>query len=126
MTPLTGEELLQVIKQNAGMSAKELAALAGYTTTTKTGQKRVKMLAFQGAVLNANRISFGSNDDSPKGGVRGGRKASFQIQVQQNGNLLIGAAYTRRMGLTPGTDFEIQIGRRQIKLVQASGSTDSE
>jgi AbrB-like transcriptional regulator len=126
MTPLTGEELLQVIKQNAGMSAKELAELAGYTTTTKTGQQRVKMLAFQGAVLNANRISFGGNDDTPKTGVRGGRKASFQIQVQQNGNLLIGAAYTRKMGLAPGTDFEIQIGRKQIKLIQVSASDDAE
>lgn len=117
MAPTQGKELLQLIKQNPAKSAKQLAELAGYTTTTKTGQQRVKMLAFQNAVLQANNISFRAEEEESNG-VRGGRKATYQIQVQQNGNLLIGAAYTRQMGLVPGTEFEIQIGRKHIKLVQ--------
>jgi hypothetical protein len=51
MTRLTGEEPLQIINQNPGLNVKELADLAGYAKTTKTGQKRVNMLVFQGAVL---------------------------------------------------------------------------
>jgi AbrB-like transcriptional regulator len=125
MGTIAGKELLQLLKQNPGKSGKQLAELAGYTTTTKTGQQRVKMLAFQNAVLSANNISFKA-DEEEVSGVRGGRKATYRIQVQQNGNLLIGAAYTRQMGLIPGTDFEIQIGRKHIKLIQVDGETDSE
>ncbi|BAC88352.1 AbrB family transcriptional regulator [Gloeobacter violaceus] len=118
MGAVAGKELLQLIKQNPGRSAKQLAEMAGYTTTTKTGQQRVKMLAFQNAVLQANNINLRPVEEEQTNGVRGGRKATYRIQVQQNGNLLIGAAYTRQMGLTPGTTFEIQIGRKHIKLVQ--------
>lgn len=55
---LTGEELLKLMKENAGDSAKELAEKAGYTTTTKTGEVRVKRLAFQDAVLSAANITI--------------------------------------------------------------------
>lgn len=55
---LTGEELLKLMKENAGDSAKELAEKAGYTTTTKTGKVRVKRLAFQDAVLSAANITI--------------------------------------------------------------------
>ncbi len=113
--PLHENELLHLLHHHSGKSAKELAQLAGYITTTKTGQQRVKMLAFQNAVLSANNISFKPDEER---GVKAGRKATYRIQVQQNGNLLIGAAYTRQMGLIPGTDFAIEIGRKHIKLVQ--------
>jgi hypothetical protein len=33
-----------------------------------------------------------------------------------NGNLLIGKAYTAQLGLQPGDPFQIQLGRRQIRL----------
>ncbi|MDT7945994.1 MAG: AbrB-like transcriptional regulator, partial [Cyanobacteriota bacterium PSP.bin.10] len=33
-----------------------------------------------------------------------------------NGNLLIGAAYTKKMGLKPGDEFEIKLGHHNIKL----------
>lgn len=124
MASLTGKKLLQAIKQNPGKSAKQLAEIAGYTTQTKTGQQRVKMLAFQNALLEANNITLGPPTEQADD-IRGGRKAGFRIQVQQNGNLLIGAAYTRQMGLQPGTEFDIQIGRKHIKLVQA-GAEETE
>jgi hypothetical protein len=122
---LTGDELLKLIKENAGASGKQLAEQAGYTTTTKTGQVRVKMLAFQNAVLSANKINFKDTPSESKG-VRGGRKASFLIQVQGNGNLLIGAAYTKRMGLEPGTYFTIEPGRKHIKLIQETESASGQ
>jgi AbrB-like transcriptional regulator len=72
-------------------------------------------------VLSANKINFKDTPSESKG-VRGGRKASFLIQVQGNGNLLIGAAYTKRMGLEPGTYFTIEPGRKHIKLIQETES----
>jgi len=38
-----------------------------------------------------------------------GRQAEFRTKVHGNGNLLIGNAYTRRMGLEPGQEFRIEI-----------------
>jgi hypothetical protein len=55
---LTGNELLKLMQENAGTSVKELAEKAGYTTTTKTGKVRVKMLEFQHAVLSASKITI--------------------------------------------------------------------
>ncbi|MEM9769737.1 MAG: AbrB family transcriptional regulator, partial [Cyanobacteria bacterium P01_D01_bin.71] len=40
------------------------------------------------------------------------------ITVQSNGNLLIGATYTKQMGLKPGDEFEISLGRKHIHLKQ--------
>jgi hypothetical protein len=37
--------------------------------------------------------------------------------VQFNGNLLVGKAYTAQLGLQPGDEFEIKLGRKQIKLI---------
>jgi len=38
-----------------------------------------------------------------------GRQAVFRTRVHGNGNLLIGQAYTRRMGLEPGQEFRIEL-----------------
>jgi hypothetical protein len=40
-----------------------------------------------------------------------GRHADFRTRVHGNGNLLIGQAYTRRMGLEPGQEFRIELHR---------------
>jgi hypothetical protein len=45
------------------------------------------------------------------GGLSRGRHADFRTRVHGNGNLLIGQAYTRRMGLEPGQEFRIEIHR---------------
>jgi AbrB-like transcriptional regulator len=95
-----------------------MARALGFVSKTKTGQERVKLASFMNALLEAKGIGFG---ESSKRDGRGGRSASYRIQVQQNGNLLIGAAYTREMGLEPGTEFEIQLGRKHIKLVKVNG-----
>ncbi len=41
------------------------------------------------------------------------------------GNLLVGKAYTGLLDLKPGDEFEINLGRKQIRLVH-SGSADDE
>jgi hypothetical protein len=45
--------------------------------------------------------------------------------VQGNGNLLVGKAYTAVLDLLPGDEFEIKLGRKQIKLIPL-GSADEE
>jgi hypothetical protein len=121
-SPLTGQALIDKVKQLENYSKEEKAKACGYFTETKKGVKRVNMMKFLNALIDAEGIDL---DSSLNGKGKGGRSASYRISVQNNYNLLIGAAYTKQMGLEPGTEFEIIIGRKHIKLAQV-GFTDEE
>jgi hypothetical protein len=123
MAPVTGKDLLKKVEELKGTPKKEMARTLGFVSKTKTGQERVKLASFMNALLEAKGVGFGGSSERDG---RGGRSASYRIQVQQNGNLLVGAAYTREMGLEPGTEFEIQLGRKHIKLVKVNGGDGDE
>jgi AbrB-like transcriptional regulator len=113
--PLTGEALLKKVEELKNLSKEEKARQCGYFTTTTSGALRVSTMKFQNAILDAMGMEL---DGKGEGGGRGGRSASYRISVQSNGNLLIGAAYTKQMELKPGDEFEISLGRKHIKLKQ--------
>lgn len=113
--PLTGEELIEKVKALGTLSKEEKARACGYYTVTKNGVERVNMMKFLNALIDAEGIEL---DSSANGLGRGGRSASYRISVQSNGNLLIGSAYTKKMGLNPGDEFEITLGRKHIHLKQ--------
>lgn len=115
MEPLTGEALLKKVKELENLSKEEKARACGYYTLTKTGVERVNMMKFLNALIDAEGIQL---DSKQNGNGRGGRSASYRISVQSNGNLLIGSAYTKQMGLNPGDEFEISLGRKHIHLRQ--------
>lgn len=120
--PLTGEELTKKVKELGKQSKEEKAKACGYYTVTKNGVERVNMMKFLNALIDAEGIEL---DSSPNGTGRGGRSASYRISVQSNRNLLIGSAYTKQMGLKPGDEFEIILGRKHIRLKQV-GAEDEE
>lgn len=122
-TPLTGEELVNKVKELGSLSKDEKAKACGYYTLTKNGIERVNMMKFLKALISAEGIVL---DGSGNGNGRGGRSASYRITVQSNGNLLIGSAYTRKMGLNPGDEFEITLGRKHIHLKPLNGSDDDD
>ncbi|MBV5257743.1 AbrB family transcriptional regulator [Synechococcus moorigangaii CMS01] len=113
--PLTGEALLTKVKELENHSKEEKARACGYYTITKNGVERVNMMKFYNALIEAEGVQLDSNA-SAQG--RGGRAATYRISVQSNGNLLIGSAYTKKMGLKPGDEFEISLGRKHIHLKQ--------
>jgi hypothetical protein len=63
---------------------------------------------------------------SSGGKWRPGRSLSFVTKVQFNGNLLVGEAYTAQLGLQPGDEFEIKLGRKQIRLVTAGAADEAD
>ena len=73
------------------------------------------------ALLAAKGVDFGGASQTGKGG----RKLSFSTKIQFNGNLMVGKAYTGMLELKPGDEFEIKLGRKQIRLVPI-GSEDEE
>lgn len=113
--PLEGEALIQKVKELGNLSKEEKARACGYYTVTKNGVERVNMMKFLNALIDAEGIELDSKISS---NGRGGRSASYRISVQSNGNLLIGSAYTKQMGLKPGDEFEITLGRKHIHLKQ--------
>ena len=110
---LTGPELLAKVKELGDASKSELVRACGYVSSKKDGSERLNFTAFYEALLEAKGMDLG-------GGARGrgqaGRKLSYFTKVQFNGNLMVGSAYTAQLGLQPGDQFEIRLGRRQITL----------
>lgn len=115
ITPLTGQALIDKVKELKNLSKDEKAKECGYYTVTKNELERVNMMAFLNALIDAEGIEL---DGPGSGDGRGGRSPSYRITVQSNGNLLIGAAYTKKMSLKPGDEFEITLGRKHIHLKQ--------
>lgn len=113
--PLVGSTLIDRVKELGTLSKEEKAKKCGYYTVTKNGVERVNMMKFLNALIDAEGIEL---DSTSNGQGRGGRSASYRISVQSNGNLLIGSAYTKKMGLEQGDEFEITLGRKHIHLRQ--------
>jgi hypothetical protein len=119
---LTGTELLTKVKELGDASKTELVRATGYVSIKEDGTERLNYTAFYEALLEARGIHLGParGDGTP------GRKLSYVTRVLFNGNLLIGKAYTAQLGLEPGDLFQIQLGRRQIKLLQLDAPQEGE
>ena len=118
---LSGPDLLAKVKELGDASKSDVVRACGYVTTKKDGTERLNFTAFYEALLNAKGVDFGTNSKVGKGG----RKLSFSTKVQFNGNLMVGKAYTAMLDLKPGDEFEIKLGRKQIRLAPL-GAEDEE
>ena len=112
---LTGSELLSKVKELGDASKSDLVRACGYVSFKKNGGERLNFTAFYEALLDAKGINL--RDNGGEGIGKGGRKLSYIATVQGNGNLLIGKAYTALLDLKAGDEFEIKLGRKQIRLL---------
>ena len=122
---LTGSELLAKVKELGDVSKSELVRECGYWSTKKDGSERLNFTAFYEALLNAKGVNLGT-DSAGRGTGKGGRSLSYTTKIQFNGNLMIGKAYTAMLDLKPGDEFEIKLGKKQIRLVPVGSSDDKE
>ena len=118
---LVGSDLLAKLKELGDVSKSDLVRACGYVSTKKDGSERLNFTAFYEALLKAKGLSLGNGG---AGGGKAGRKLSYVATVQGNGNLLVGKAYTALLGLQPGDEFEIKLGRKQIKLIPAGAEEE--
>lgn len=118
---LVGEELIAKVKELGNASKSEVVSACGYVSKKKDGSDRLNFTAFYEALLEAKGVALGGGASVGKGG----RKLSYVATVQGNGNLLIGKAYTAILDLKTGDEFDIKLGRKQIRLVPV-GADDSE
>ena len=117
---LTGSDLLTKVKDLGDVSKTDMATACGYVSKKKDGSDRVNFTAFYEALLSAKGVELGGSSSVGMGG----RKLSYIAKVQGNGNLLVGKAYTAMLGLEPGAEFEIKLGKKAIRLIPVGGSEE--
>ena len=120
---LTGAELLAKLKELGDLPRSELVRGCGYVSLSKNVRQRLKFNAFYAALLEAKGLTFRA--DPKRRGTRG-RKLTYCTKVHFNGNLLVGCAYTAQLDVKPGDEFEIRLGKNQIRLVPVGGIADDE
>ena len=103
---LIGKELLEKYKSLCKKSEQEIARGCGYIGPSG----RVLRKSFYRALVEAKgcKLSGGINGRPGNRSSRG-RQAEFRTKVHGNGNLLIGHAYTKKLGLEPGQEFRIDV-----------------
>jgi hypothetical protein len=119
-TPLTGKALLSKVKELSALPRRETAKQCGYVVTSKSGQERVNLAEFYDAVLAAKGIAVTAKAEKDNRG----RDATYEIVVHKNGQMVIGAAYTKEMGLKQGDEFTIKLGYKHIYLEAMSSSAE--
>ena len=120
---IPGPELLAKVKDLGDFSKSELVRECGYVSAKKDGSERLNFTAFYEALLGAKGVSLGA-DSAGRG--KGGRSLSYVATVQGNGNLLVGKAYAAALDLKLGDEFEIKLGKKQIRLMPVGGGDEME
>ena len=111
---LEGKELLEKAKLLSKHSEDEIARGCGYVGPSG----RVLKKSFYRALVEAKGYKKIGNGRKGRNGNRTarGRQAEFKTKVHGNGNLLIGHAYTKKLGLEPGQEFKIDL-KRESKTI---------
>jgi hypothetical protein len=103
---LEGKALLDKARSLSNRPEDQIARACGYVGPSG----RLLKKSFYRALVEAKGYTLPSHSSSGGGGGGSrGRQAEFRTRVHGNGNLLIGHAYTRRMGLEPGQEFKIEV-----------------
>ena len=110
---LVGKELLEKSKSLSKKSEDEIAIGCGYIGPSG----RVLRKNFYRALIEAKGYKL-ANNGSGRSGNRSsrGRQAEFKTKVHGNGNLLIGHAYTKKLGLEPGQEYRIDL-KKEKKII---------
>lgn len=100
---LEGQALLDKARSLGNRPEDQIARACGYVGPSG----RVLKKSFYRALVSAKGYALPAT--STGSGAGKGRQAEFRTRVHGNGNLLIGQAYTRRLGLSPGQEFRIEL-----------------
>jgi hypothetical protein len=104
--PLVGKALLDKARALSNRPEDQIARACGYVGPSG----RLLKKSFYRALVEAKGYALpSSSGSSSSGSGTKGRQAEYRTRVHGNGNLLIGNAYTRKMGLEPGDEFRIEL-----------------
>lgn len=101
--PLVGKALLDRARSLSNRPEDQIARGCGYVGPSG----RVLKKSFYRALVEAK--GYVTPADAQVGAGTKGRQADFRTRVHGNGSLVIGHAYTRRLGLLPGDEMRIEL-----------------
>ena len=120
--PLEGKALLDRARSLRNRPEDQIARACGYVGPSG----RILKKSFYRALVAAKGYVLPSALHGGTAAAKG-RQAVFRTRVHGNGNLLIGQAYTRRMGLEPGQEFRIELHKETGSIwLLPMGTTGSE
>ena len=124
---LVGKELLDKARSLSNRPEDEIARGCGYVGPSGRLLKKsfYKALVEAKAEVQGWQLPRTTSRSSSTGGTRG-RQADFRTRVHGNGNLLVGHAYTRQLGLEPGQEFRIELHRESGAIWLHQLGNDSE
>jgi hypothetical protein len=102
---LEGKALLEKARSLSNRSEDQIARACGYVGPSG----RLLKKSFYRALVEAKGYTLSTPGIASSSPASRGRQAEFRTRVHGNGNLMVGQAYTRRMGLEPGQEFRIEI-----------------
>ena len=109
---LEGKELLEKAKLLSQHSEDEIARGCGYVGPSG----RILRKSFYRALIEAKGYKLGNGHGKSGNRASRGRQVEFKTKVHGNGNLLIGHAYTKKLGLEPGQEFKIDL-KKESKTI---------
>lgn len=125
-TFLVGQALIDRARDLSDHAPEDIARACGYVGPGG----RVLRKAFLRALVEARGLSPSRAAAAVAGGASRGRQAEYRTRVHGNGNLLIGQAYTRRLGLAPGQECRIELhqetGTIWLRPLDQDGSDDGD
>ena len=109
---LEGKELLEKAKSLSQHSEDEIARGCGYVGPSG----RILRKSFYRALIEAKGYKLGNGQGKSGNRASRGRQVEFKTKVHGNGNLLIGHAYIKKLGLEPGQEFKIDL-KKESKTI---------
>lgn len=113
---LTGKELLAKVKETNGASKAEQAKACGYVRVVSRGENEgdevTDVHGFLSALAEAHGITFGNS-------VRG-FKSNGTLKVNSSGQVLVGPAYLKKLGIEPGSVVSVEAVEESGELVLAA------
>ena len=125
MARLTGQALLDYVKQQEGTDRDAIIEGAGYIV--RRGEKvSLQRTKFFEALSQAQGLDLGNapttNRTTPAGF---GARAQYRIKVGAKGLIPVSAAYTKQVGLTPGSYATAEIDAGAIVLYPEESKADA-
>ena len=114
MAKLTGVELLEHVKANAGADRDVVIDTAGYVAI-RNGKRSLQRTEFFQALSLAQGLEIGPT--VPRNNK--GKEPGFKLKVGPKGMVPVGPAYTSKIGVEPGGYVSVEIDGDCLVLAPA-------
>lgn len=112
---LTGQTLLDKIKELGDIGKDELARATGYVKTKKDGTESFRYSSMHEAIIEASTgVKIGSKAASSG---KPGRSLAYVTSVAKSGSAIIGRGYLAQLGAETGDELDISVNAEAGQII---------